>query len=151
MPYCSKCAHPNPDGSNFCQSCGSALTEQVKQSSILRGVHIPPAQRVKALVSLIAVALIVVLLVVVIPRYREYNTAVKLLASAREEQDAGKYQDALNSLDQTNSLWQTSGLRQDIQHARELDAKYLSYQQSLDEARAKEAAGDLDSAKATLL
>ncbi|MDN5763376.1 MAG: zinc-ribbon and FHA domain-containing protein [Microlunatus sp.] len=27
MPYCTNCGHGNPDGSNFCGQCGSALTE----------------------------------------------------------------------------------------------------------------------------
>ena len=26
MPYCTNCGHDNPDGSNFCAHCGTALT-----------------------------------------------------------------------------------------------------------------------------
>ena len=25
MPFCTRCGHDNPDGSNFCGQCGSAL------------------------------------------------------------------------------------------------------------------------------
>jgi hypothetical protein len=26
MPFCTNCGHDNPEGSNFCGNCGSALT-----------------------------------------------------------------------------------------------------------------------------
>ena len=26
MPFCTNCGHDNPEGSNFCGQCGSALT-----------------------------------------------------------------------------------------------------------------------------
>jgi len=33
MPFCNRCGHDNPDGSNFCGQCGSALSVPAAQPS----------------------------------------------------------------------------------------------------------------------
>lgn len=50
MPYCRNCGHDNPEGSNFCAQCGSALRpNQVSPSSPLSAPGLPTGDTTKTI------------------------------------------------------------------------------------------------------
>ena len=46
MPFCTNCGHDNPDGSNFCGQCGSALNVAAAGATALGSAPQPEPERV---------------------------------------------------------------------------------------------------------